>query len=131
MRTIQKLEFISGVFTFLFALLNVYPNFISFAYGFKDSNEQLLFGKITFLIIPASLVIIGAIFHTIKKWKTGFLMIFVGGMFLTLTHTLGFLLGQVLSVHHLFGGFFAFTTIILAFFNLILTLSNSKELSTR
>ncbi len=135
MKTIQKLEFVSGVFTFLFALPNIYLTYIFFADWIRDSKtsiEEVLVGPILFLVTPALLVFIGVVFQTLKQWKIGFVIIFISGGWLTFTHLLGFLLGSVFNGYLLLGilpGLFAFTTIILAFFNLILTLNKSKELS--
>jgi hypothetical protein len=138
MRTIQKLEFISGFTTLVATILYIIYIYMPFMKKMAESNNDSDIyhwsGAFFILIFPSLLIGVSSYFHAFKQSYIAFTIIIIVGSVVTILHFLSYLLGSAFEGHVLIGvlrGFFAFTTIILAFFNLILTLSNSKELSTR
>ncbi len=126
MKTVQKLEIFAGILTFLLTLPNVYLNYVSFSKWIEESRistQEVLVPNLIFLVSPAFLVAFGTYLHIVKRSMIGFGMIFICGGILTITHLLGSLAGNAFNDYPLLGispGLFAFITIILAFFNVIL-----------
>lgn len=109
-KTLQVLEVSAGITTFLLTLPNVYLTYISFSDWIQESRittEEILIPAVIFLIVPALLVAIGSYFHSIKHKSVGFLILFVCGSFLTVTHTLFALVGSAFNGYPLLGAYFA------------------------
>ena len=96
MKTIQKLEIIAGAATLTMALLGFYfviiPDMEQLVKP-GDSKGSALLGSLLALIIPASLVLIGAYFHALRRSIVGLIFIIFFGGIMTLLDVLGFLLG--------------------------------------
>lgn len=120
MKTVQKLEIIAGVATFLAAIL-------SFIYiGIPDVKvlEELGYSSsdsfrryFLFLLLPALFTVVGAYIHAMKQSIVGFVMLFVCGGLITFLHAIGFLVGTGFGGYLLIGvspGIFAALTIFFA-----------------
>jgi hypothetical protein len=136
MRTIQKVEFISGFATLIATVMYIIYIYMPFMEKMaKSNNDSDIYhwsGAFFILILPSLLIVVSSYFHAFRQSYIAFaVIIIVGGVIATL-HFLSYLLGSAFEGQVLIGvsrGFFAFTTIILAFFNLILTLNKGKEFS--
>jgi hypothetical protein len=124
MRTIQKLEVISGFATLIATIMYIVYIYMPFMKKMAESNNDSDIyhwsGAFFILILPSFLILVSSYFHAFKQ------------SYIAILHFFSYLLGSAFEGHVLIGvsrGFFAFTTIVLAFFNLILTLSKSKEFS--
>jgi hypothetical protein len=134
MKIFQKLEVLTGISTFLLVFPNIYLTYISFAEWIrisKISSNDIIIPAFISLIIPSLLLAVNACWHSTRNSKIGFIILFVCGSFLTITHLLSWLIGSAFNGNRLLGlspGFFAFVTVVLAIYNSITTYRNNNLL---
>jgi ATP/ADP translocase len=92
MKTVQKLEFSTGIATLIAAFIGFYKLVLP---GLTDQNLGLNAGEVLsriflFLFLPSILTAMGAYIHAVKQFTFGLVFLYIGGGFLALFH--GFLL---------------------------------------
>lgn len=134
MKTVQKLEIFAGIATFLLILPNLWltdNTFQKFIQESRNLTDEVFVSTFIFLILPASLIAIGAYFHATKNSILGIVILIVCGGFFIFGYGVAWLIGSAFNGYRLLGllpGFFAFITVFLAIYNSITTYRN-KSLS--
>jgi hypothetical protein len=137
-KTVQKLEFLVGIATFLSALLSIYivdyPELKAVAEFHKEPFNYDWTKAFLILILPSLLIAVSSYFHAFKNSFGALVVIVLLGGFISFFTALVYIVGVLIGTHYegnvLVGispGLFAFVTILLALCNALLNLrSNNK-----
>lgn len=119
----KKFELVGGVATGVLGLVAPFCR-----HGVADTFRlywlwpSLLLEALVFFIIPGSLVAIGSYLHAVKRKTVGFVLVLVGGIFLTVMSLIYFFGGAVFYLFGLLGGVIVLSQSLMAIITVISSL---------
>lgn len=116
----RKLELCSGVATLLLGLIAPFCRHgVAETFRLYWLWPGLALGALVSFIIPGSLVALGSFFHAVKRKPFGFVVLLIGGLFLTVMALVYFFGGAIFYVFGSLGGIVILSQASLALLTII------------
>jgi hypothetical protein len=104
MTMLRKFELAGGVATGVLGIVVPFAKHVTHTFELLRLWPGLLLDAVALFIVPGLLVAIGSYTHTLQGKTLGFIMLLVGGIFLTVMSVIYLVGGAVFYVFGLWGG---------------------------